>query len=156
MRFASGCASTSESTYALRVAIRGWRRSLPARGPIAGARGRMPRHKTARRYAPKPMPEPFTVLIMAAGQGTRMRSGTPKVLHRICGKPMVEWVVDAAREAGAARVVCVVRPGDGVAEGLPEDVEVAEQSEGEGTGSAVLAARDVVDEGPVVILSGDQ
>ncbi len=101
------------------------------------------------------MPEPFTVLIMAAGQGTRMRSGIPKVLHRICGKPMVEWVVDAAREAGAGRVVCVVRPGDGVAEGLPDSVAVAEQREGEGTGAAVLAARDAVGEGPVVVLSGD-
>jgi bifunctional UDP-N-acetylglucosamine pyrophosphorylase / glucosamine-1-phosphate N-acetyltransferase len=101
------------------------------------------------------MPDPFTVLVMAAGRGTRMRSGTPKVLHRICGKPMVEWVVDAARDAGAARVVCVVRPGDGVAEGLPEGVEVAEQREGEGTGAAVLAARDQVAGGPLVVLSGD-
>jgi bifunctional UDP-N-acetylglucosamine pyrophosphorylase / glucosamine-1-phosphate N-acetyltransferase len=101
------------------------------------------------------MPEPFTVLIMAAGRGTRMRSRTPKVLHRICGKPMVEWVVDAAREAGAGRVVCVVRPGDGVAEGLPDSVAVAEQREGEGTGAAVLSARDAVGEGPVVVMSGD-
>ncbi len=102
------------------------------------------------------MPERFTVLIMAAGQGTRMRSRTPKVLHRICGKPMVEWVVDAAREAGAGRVVCVVRPADRVAEGLPESVAVAEQLEGEGTGAAVLAAREAVGDGPVVVLSGDQ
>jgi bifunctional UDP-N-acetylglucosamine pyrophosphorylase/glucosamine-1-phosphate N-acetyltransferase len=101
------------------------------------------------------MTEPFTVLIMAAGQGTRMRSDVPKVLHEICGKPMVEWVVDAAREAGASRVVCVVRPGDGVREGLPDGVEVAEQQEGEGTGAAVLAARAQVDEGPFVVLSGD-
>jgi bifunctional UDP-N-acetylglucosamine pyrophosphorylase / glucosamine-1-phosphate N-acetyltransferase len=101
------------------------------------------------------MPEPFTVLIMAAGQGTRMHSATPKVLHRVCGKPMVEWVVDAARAAGAARVVCVVRPGDGVAAGLPDSVSVAEQREGEGTGAAILAARDYTAEGPVVILSGD-
>jgi bifunctional UDP-N-acetylglucosamine pyrophosphorylase/glucosamine-1-phosphate N-acetyltransferase len=101
------------------------------------------------------MTDPFTVLIMAAGQGTRMRSDLPKVLHRLCGKPMVEWVIDAAREAGASRVVCVVRPGDGVAEGLPEGVEVAEQHDGEGTGAAVLAARDVVEAGPLVVLSGD-
>ena len=101
------------------------------------------------------MPEPFTVLIMAAGRGTRMRSETPKVLHRICGKPMVEWVVDAARRAGAGRVVCVVRPGDGVAAGLPDSVTVAEQRGGEGTGAAVLAAREAVDDGPVVVLSGD-
>src|SRR5918992_74810 len=102
------------------------------------------------------MPDAFTVLIMAAGKGTRMRSPVPKVLHRVCGKPLVEWVIDTARQAGAGRVVCVVRPGDGVAEGLPENVEVAEQREGEGTGAAVLAARDVVDDGPVVVLSGDQ
>ena len=112
------------------------------------------------------MAAPFTVLIMAAGQGTRMRSDTPKVLHRIAGKPLVEWVVDAAMEAGAARVVAVVRPGDGVAEGLPQGVEAVEQREGEGTGAAVLAARDAVlgggsagdgsaDGGPVIVLSGD-
>jgi bifunctional UDP-N-acetylglucosamine pyrophosphorylase / glucosamine-1-phosphate N-acetyltransferase len=101
------------------------------------------------------MSEPFTVLIMAAGQGTRMRSDVPKVLHEICGKSMVAWVVDAAREAGANRVVCVVRPGDGVKEGLPEGVDAAEQTEGEGTGAAVLAARGQVGEGPFVVLSGD-
>jgi bifunctional UDP-N-acetylglucosamine pyrophosphorylase / glucosamine-1-phosphate N-acetyltransferase len=101
------------------------------------------------------MTQPFTVLIMAAGHGTRMRSETPKVLHHVCGKRMVEWVIDAAREAGADRIVCVVRPGDGVANGLPDGVEVAEQRTGEGTGAAVLAARDAVPEGPVVVLSGD-
>jgi bifunctional UDP-N-acetylglucosamine pyrophosphorylase / glucosamine-1-phosphate N-acetyltransferase len=103
------------------------------------------------------MAEPFTVLIMAAGRGTRMRSRTPKVLHDICGKPMIQWVIDSAREAGAGRVVCVTRPGDGVAQGLPDDVVVAEQREGEGTGAAVLAARDqlTADGGPVVVLSGD-
>jgi bifunctional UDP-N-acetylglucosamine pyrophosphorylase / glucosamine-1-phosphate N-acetyltransferase len=107
------------------------------------------------------MAAPFTVLVMAAGQGTRMRSDVPKVLHRVAGKTLVEWVVDAAREAGADRVIAVVRPRDGVAEGLPDGVEVAEQLEGEGTGSAVLAARDAVladGDGPhsVVVLSGDQ
>src|SRR3954454_6893948 len=107
------------------------------------------------------MAAPFTVLVMAAGQGTRMRSDLPKVLHRVAGKTLVEWVVDAARDAGAARVVAVVRPGDGVAEGLPDGVEVAEQREGEGTGSAVLAARQNIlrdGDGPqsVFVLSGHQ
>jgi bifunctional UDP-N-acetylglucosamine pyrophosphorylase / glucosamine-1-phosphate N-acetyltransferase len=112
------------------------------------------------------MAAPFTVLIMAAGQGTRMRSDVPKVLHRVAGQTLVEWVVDAARGAGAERVIAVVRPGDGVAEGLPEGVEVVEQREGEGTGSAVLAARQAVlaDGGAaaggvprsVVVLSADQ
>jgi bifunctional UDP-N-acetylglucosamine pyrophosphorylase/glucosamine-1-phosphate N-acetyltransferase len=108
------------------------------------------------------MAAPFTVLIMAAGQGTRMRSDVPKVLHRIAGRTLVDWVIEAARQGGAARVLAVVRPGDGVAEGLPEGVEVVEQVEGEGTGAAVLAARDAAMEGSrgssvrLVVLSGDQ
>src|SRR5215211_1325932 len=98
----------------------------------------------------------LTALIMAAGQGTRMRSVLPKVLHPVCGVPMVHWVIAAARAAGADRVVCVTRPGDGVAEALPEGVESVAQTEGEGTGSAVLAARDALDQSPtVVVLSGD-
>src|SRR5438105_9170571 len=90
------------------------------------------------------MARDVTVLIMAAGQGTRMRSAQPKVLHPICGRPMLLWVVEAARQAGAGRVVCVTRPGEGVAERLDGRVEVAEQVEGEGTGAAVPAARDAV------------
>src|SRR3954469_11609570 len=102
------------------------------------------------------MAPPFTALIMAAGQGTRRRWELPKVLHPVCGVPMVHWVVAAARAAGADRVVCVTRPGDGVAEHLPEGVESAPQHEGEGTGSAVLAARDALEQSQnVVILSGD-
>ena len=97
-----------------------------------------------------------TVLIMAAGQGTRMRSALPKVLHPICGRPMLRWVIEAARGAGAGRIVCVTRPGEGVNEALPEGVEVAEQTTGEGTGSAVLAARDgIAPDATVVVLSGD-
>ena len=102
------------------------------------------------------MPDQLTVLVMAAGKGTRMRSALPKVLHPICGRPMVEWVIDAARAAGASEVVCVTRPGDGVAAGLPDDVTTVEQTSGEGTGSAVLAARAAIaPEATVAILSGD-
>ncbi|MEX1141232.1 MAG: bifunctional UDP-N-acetylglucosamine diphosphorylase/glucosamine-1-phosphate N-acetyltransferase GlmU [Thermoleophilaceae bacterium] len=102
------------------------------------------------------MAERFTAVVMAAGKGTRMRSSLPKVLHPVCGRPMVEWVIEAARGAGASEVVCVTRPGDGVAEGLPEDVTVVEQASGEGTGAAVLATRDAVAAGETVaILSGD-
>src|SRR2546428_13249311 len=86
------------------------------------------------------MARDVTVLIMAAGQGTRMRSAQPKVLHPICGRPMLLWVVEAAKNAGAGRVVCVTRPGEGVAERLDGRVEVAEQVDGEGTGAAGVAA----------------
>ena len=95
-------------------------------------------------------------LIMAAGHGTRMRSRTPKVLHPVCGRPMLGWVVDAARGAGADRVVAVVRPDSGVAEIAGDAVELAEQREGEGTGSAVDAARELLaDEDTILLLSGD-
>jgi bifunctional UDP-N-acetylglucosamine pyrophosphorylase/glucosamine-1-phosphate N-acetyltransferase len=95
-------------------------------------------------------------LIMAAGHGTRMRSRTPKVLHPVCGRPMLEWVVLAARAAGAARVVAVVRPGAGVAERLPDGVEAVEQRNGEGTASAVDAARELLaGEDTILLLSGD-
>jgi bifunctional UDP-N-acetylglucosamine pyrophosphorylase/glucosamine-1-phosphate N-acetyltransferase len=102
------------------------------------------------------MADPLTVVIMAAGQGTRMKSDLPKVLHPVCGQPMVHWVIAAARDAGATDVVAITRPGDGVAEYLPAGTTVAEQTEGEGTGAAVLAARDHVDpDSTVVVLSGD-
>jgi len=97
-----------------------------------------------------------TILIMAAGHGTRMRSSLPKVLHPVCGKPMIHWVIDAARRAGAGRIVCVTRPGEGVEEALPDGVEAASQTNGEGTGSAILAARDdIAPDTTVVVLSGD-
>src|ERR671938_1033617 len=85
-----------------------------------------------------------------------MRSGLAKVLHPVCGRPMVLWVAEAARAAGAETVVCVTRPGEGVEERLNGRVEVAQQLEGEGTGSAVLAAREAVESAStVVVLSGD-
>jgi bifunctional UDP-N-acetylglucosamine pyrophosphorylase/glucosamine-1-phosphate N-acetyltransferase len=95
-------------------------------------------------------------LIMAAGHGTRMRSQIPKVLHEVCGRPMIDWIVHAARDAGAERVVAIVRPETGVGEGLGDNVELAEQREGEGTASAVDAARDLLaSEDTVLLLSGD-
>src|SRR3954451_1358193 len=97
-----------------------------------------------------------TVLIMAAGHGTRMRSSLAKVLHPVCGRPMLHWVIEAAREAGAGRIVCITRPGEGVDQALPDGVDHAEQTSGEGTGAAILAARDNIDSADtVVVLSGD-
>ena len=71
------------------------------------------------------VPSRPTVLVMAAGHGTRMRSQTPKVLHPVCGRPMLHWTIAAAQEAGAERVIVVVRPGEGVEEALPDGVDVA-------------------------------
>jgi bifunctional UDP-N-acetylglucosamine pyrophosphorylase / glucosamine-1-phosphate N-acetyltransferase len=81
-----------------------------------------------------------TVVILAAGEGTRMRSATPKVLHELCGQPMVLWPVLAARDAGAERVVVVDTPARALEPVLPSDAEVAVQPESDGTGGAAAAA----------------
>ncbi|MGA1213756.1 MAG: NTP transferase domain-containing protein [Solirubrobacterales bacterium] len=97
-----------------------------------------------------------TAIIMAAGRGTRMRSPLPKVLHPVCGRPMVIWPVIAADRAGIGRIVVVVPPDSPVGEALPEGVETAVQDGADGTGGAVRAAADVLaDSDEVVILSGD-
>ncbi len=104
------------------------------------------------------------VLILAAGQGTRMRSQTPKVLHEICGQPMVLWPVRAALAAGAGRVVVVDSPVRALEQVLPEGVELAVQPRSDGTGGAVAAGMAALDDAagapldpaaPVVVLSGD-
>jgi bifunctional UDP-N-acetylglucosamine pyrophosphorylase/glucosamine-1-phosphate N-acetyltransferase len=97
-----------------------------------------------------------TVVILAAGQGTRMRSRTPKMLHDLCGRPMVDWPIAAALAAGAGTVV-VVGGNDRALEGrLPEGVRLAVQPEPDGTGGAVLAAADhLTGDAPVVVISGD-
>jgi bifunctional UDP-N-acetylglucosamine pyrophosphorylase/glucosamine-1-phosphate N-acetyltransferase len=97
-----------------------------------------------------------TVLILAAGQGTRMRSQTPKVLHDLCGIPMVLWPVRAALAAGAERVVVVDSPARACEAVLPEGVVLAVQPQSDGTGGAVRAAAEHIDaDAPVVVLSGD-
>jgi bifunctional UDP-N-acetylglucosamine pyrophosphorylase/glucosamine-1-phosphate N-acetyltransferase len=97
-----------------------------------------------------------TVLILAAGQGTRMRSATPKVLHDLCGLPMVLWPVRAALAAGADKVVVVDSPARACEGVLPQDVELVVQPQSNGTGGAARAAAAHVDaQAPVVVLSGD-
>jgi len=96
------------------------------------------------------------VLILAAGEGTRMRSDVPKVLHPLCGRPIIGWAIAAARGAGAGRVVVVDGPKRALADALPADVEVAIQEEPNGTGDAVRsAARHIGAEDTVLVLYGD-
>jgi bifunctional UDP-N-acetylglucosamine pyrophosphorylase/glucosamine-1-phosphate N-acetyltransferase len=97
-----------------------------------------------------------TVVVLAAGQGTRMRSAVPKVLHDLCGRPMGLWPVVAALDAGAGKVVVVDSPARPLAEALPAGVELVVQPQSNGTGGAVAAAAAAIDpEAPVVVLSGD-
>ena len=103
---------------------------------------------------------PMTAIVLAAGEGTRMKSRHPKVLHKLLDRPLVSWVTRAAREAGAERIIVVVGHGaDEVRAHLAaeRDVECVEQAERLGTGHAVRVALEAtgVDSGPVVILNGD-
>ena len=85
-----------------------------------------------------------------------MRSAIPKVLHPLCGRPLIAWPVAAAREAGAARVVVVDNPERRLGEHLPEGVEVAIQEQPLGTGDAVAAAAPLIDpDATVVVVTGD-
>ena len=93
---------------------------------------------------------------MAAGQGTRMRSALPKVLHEICGRPMVAWPILAAKAAGADRVCVIVSPDRDLSAALPNGTETIVQPEADGTGGALRAAADVVrTSDTILILSGD-
>jgi bifunctional UDP-N-acetylglucosamine pyrophosphorylase / glucosamine-1-phosphate N-acetyltransferase len=93
---------------------------------------------------------------MAAGQGTRMRSSVPKVLHDVCGRPMIAWPVLAAREAGAGRICVIVSPDRDLSPVLPNGTETIVQPEADGTGGAMRAAAGVVRESDtVLVLSGD-
>jgi bifunctional UDP-N-acetylglucosamine pyrophosphorylase / glucosamine-1-phosphate N-acetyltransferase len=93
---------------------------------------------------------------MAAGEGTRMRSSLPKMLHPVCGRPMVAWPILAAREAGAGRVAAIVSPGRDISAGFPDEVETVVQPQPDGTGGAVRAALPLIEEAEtVLVLSGD-
>jgi bifunctional UDP-N-acetylglucosamine pyrophosphorylase/glucosamine-1-phosphate N-acetyltransferase len=99
-------------------------------------------------------------VILAAGLGKRMKSDLPKVLHLACGRPLVDYVLDAARAAGAKRLIVVVgHKAELVRETLRDaaDVEFALQAQQRGTGHAVLMCRDLLAEhnGPVLVLAGD-
>ena len=78
-------------------------------------------------------------VVMAAGEGRRMRSRTPKTLHRVCGREMVRYPVELLRDAGAERVVVVVSPEnhDSIRAVLGDSVEYAVQPERDGTAGAL-------------------
>jgi bifunctional UDP-N-acetylglucosamine pyrophosphorylase/glucosamine-1-phosphate N-acetyltransferase len=89
-----------------------------------------------------------------------MRSRTPKVLHELCGRPMILWPVRAALEAGAGRVVVVDSPARALEHLLAEGVDLAVQERPDGTGGAVVAAlaalgTELDDKQPVLVLAGD-
>ncbi len=96
-------------------------------------------------------------LILAAGKGTRMKSDLPKVVHKCMGNPMVHYVIEASKIAGATDVCVIVGyKADEVKSAITADVKYAFQTEQLGTGHAVKCAGDFIgQEGDVIILCGD-
>ena len=112
---------------------------------------------------------PISAIVLAAGEGTRMRSRTPKVLHTLCGKPMLLHVVDSLSALPLERVIVVVGRGADAVRGalapqLPDSmpVEFIEQTVPRGTGDAVTVALTAADfddpdrDDDVIVLAGDQ
>ncbi|HEX7065161.1 MAG TPA: bifunctional UDP-N-acetylglucosamine diphosphorylase/glucosamine-1-phosphate N-acetyltransferase GlmU [Bacillales bacterium] len=97
-------------------------------------------------------------VILAAGEGTRMKSKLYKILHPVCGKPMVQHVVDEASKSGMNRIVTVIgRGADAVRNQLGTIVEYTKQEEQLGTAHAVMQAEPLLakEDGTTVVLYGD-
>ena len=109
------------------------------------------------------MSKPLVSIVLAAGQGTRMRSAVPKVLHRVCGRPMLNWVVRVSAAAGAGEVLVVVGHGSEDVEaelaaldlGVP--VRPVHQDQQRGTGDAARVALEQLDRADrdLLVLPGD-
>lgn len=99
-----------------------------------------------------------TAIILAAGQGTRMKSELPKVLHEVLHKPMIQWVIDSVKQTMAEQIVTVVgHQGERVAEVVGEQTQIVYQKEQLGTGHAVQQAVEILpaEEGCVLVVCGD-
>lgn len=97
-------------------------------------------------------------VILAAGEGKRMKSKLPKVLHKVQGKTMVDWVIDTARDSGADDICVVIgHGGEQVKETLKDrNVKFAVQREQLGTGHAVMQAGDFIeDNADIIVFYGD-
>ncbi len=104
---------------------------------------------------------PLAAVILAAGKGTRMNGDGPKVACAVAGRPMIHWVVEAVREAGANPIVLVVGHGAErvreVFDGDDEDLAYAIQDRQLGTGHATRCATEALEgfRGDVLVLAGD-
>ena len=99
-----------------------------------------------------------TAIILAAGQGTRMKSKLPKVLHRVLGKPMVQWVIDCLTAAGVTDKITVLGHGaEQVATVVAEQTSIVYQTEQLGTGHAVMQGVKALgtENDCVIVICGD-
>lgn len=101
--------------------------------------------------------ENLKVIILAAGQGVRMKSKVPKVLHKVIDKTMIDYVIEASKEAGINDICVVVGHQSAMVKAMiGDDVKFAVQKEQLGTGHAVMQAESFIQEnGNVLVLYGD-
>ncbi len=96
------------------------------------------------------------IIILAAGKGVRMKSKLPKVLHPVCGKPMLLWVIDTVQDLSEHVCVVLSHSAEQIRQVLPPHVEVRIQKEQLGTAHAVMSAQDFIDPNDdVMVLYGD-
>lgn len=99
----------------------------------------------------------FKAIILAAGKGTRMKSKYPKVIHKVCGKEMVNHVISVSKNSGVNDIVVILgHESEVVKDRLPEGSMIAMQTEQLGTGHAVMMAKEYInDNDTIVVLCGD-
>jgi bifunctional UDP-N-acetylglucosamine pyrophosphorylase/glucosamine-1-phosphate N-acetyltransferase len=100
----------------------------------------------------------IAAIVLAAGQGKRMKSNRPKVLHHVLGQPMLTYVLDSLYQAGFEKPIVVVgHSGDAVVDFIKDRAQIAWQKEQLGTGHAVRCALPLLDdfEGDVIVTNGD-
>jgi bifunctional UDP-N-acetylglucosamine pyrophosphorylase/glucosamine-1-phosphate N-acetyltransferase len=100
----------------------------------------------------------LATMVLAAGKGTRMKSATPKVLHPVCGRPLIEYVLDVALQVGSLKTCVVLGHGiEKVQKHLPKNVLTVEQKKLLGTGDAAKAAGKFLKNfnGDILVLCGD-
>ena len=99
-----------------------------------------------------------TAIILAAGMGTRMKSKLPKVMHPVCGKPMIGWIIDSVKNSGMTQTITVLGHGSGiVGEYIGDKSQIVYQEKQLGTGHAVMVAAELLaeEDGVVMVLCGD-
>ncbi len=101
---------------------------------------------------------PLTIIILAAGKGTRMKSEISKLLHPVAGRPMLSWVIEKAESLNPSQIIVVTAPGQEDVAGVAASHTIAIQHEQKGTADAVKAALPFIQNkvGDVLILLGDE
>jgi len=101
---------------------------------------------------------PLAIVILAAGKGTRMKSGSPKVMHTLAGKPMINWLIDTCEKLTPEKIITVIGPDMPELSTAVAPHETAIQKNRNGTGGALKSALPALQgfDGNVLVLMGDE